>query len=182
MGFPCVQTVVVWVFLAFKPWWYGFSLRPKCGGRELINKNDLSYRRDWDSLDFLYRRASQTCPRAVGSRAGLAGPRVKKIQAVPFSSIRYIPFRYCPEHTGTAQSIPVSKTNWYCPEHTGTAQNIPVLSRAYRYCPGVSSSRLISLWYFPTILLLDNEEFRQDGIDDLLKSSGALSSKYGKNE
>ena len=79
MGFPCVQTVVVWVFLAFKPWWYGFSLRPKCGGQELINKNDLPYRRDRDSLDFLYPRASQTCP------------RVKKIQAVPLSSIRYIP-------------------------------------------------------------------------------------------
>merc|ERR1712105_213552 len=54
----------------------------------------------------------------------------------------------------------------------GIAQSIPVLPRTYRYCLGVSSSRLISLWYFLTILLLDNEEFRQDGIDDLLKSSG----------
>ena len=59
--------------------------------------------------------------------------------AVPVCSGQY---RYCPEHTGTVQSIPVSKPNRYCPEHTGTAQSIPVLSREYRYCPGVSSSRL----------------------------------------
>merc|ERR1712030_116486 len=43
--------------------------------------------------------------------------------------------------TDTAQSIPVPKPNRYCPEHTGTAQSIPVLSRAYQYCPGVSSFR-----------------------------------------
>ena len=61
------------------------------------------------------------------------------IWAVPVCSGQY---RYCPEHTGTVQSIPVPKPNRYCPEHTGTAQSIPVLSGAYRYCPGVSSSRL----------------------------------------
>ena len=60
------------------------------------------------------------------------------IWTVPVYSGQY---RYCPQHTGTAQSIPVPKPNRYCPEHTGTAQSIPVLSRAYRYCPGVSSSR-----------------------------------------
>ena len=49
--------------------WYGYSLRSKRGGMDipciLMNKNDLPYRRDRDSLDFLYPRASQTCPRAV---------------------------------------------------------------------------------------------------------------------
>ena len=29
---PCVQNVVVWIFLAFKMWWYGYSLRPKHDG------------------------------------------------------------------------------------------------------------------------------------------------------
>ena len=61
------------------------------------------------------------------------------IWAVPVCSGQY---RYCPEHTGTVQNIPVPKPNQYCPEHTGTAQSIPVLSRAYRYYPGVSSFRL----------------------------------------
>ena len=74
---------MVWIFLAFLAGWYGYSLRSKRGGMDipciLMNKNDLPYRRDRDSLDFLYPRASQTCP------------RVKKIQAVPLSSIRYIP-------------------------------------------------------------------------------------------
>ena len=90
---------MVWIFLAFLAGWYGYSLRSKRGGMDipciLMNKNDLPYRRDRDSLDFLYPRASQTCPRAygpraglAGPRAGLAGPRVKKIQAVPISSIR----------------------------------------------------------------------------------------------
>ena len=50
--------------------WYGYSLRSKRGGMDipciLMNKNDLPYRRDRDSLDFLYPRASQTCPRAYG--------------------------------------------------------------------------------------------------------------------
>ena len=81
-------------------------------------------------------------------------------------------YRYCPEHTGIVQNIPVLPRAYRFQKQTGTAQSIPVLPRTYRYCLGVSSSRLISLWYFPTILLLDNEEFRQDGIDDLLKSSG----------
>ena len=61
------------------------------------------------------------------------------IWAVPVCSGQY---QYCPQHTGTAQNIPVTKPNRYCPEHTGTAHSIPVLSRTYRYCPGVSSSRL----------------------------------------
>ena len=102
-----VLSGMVWVFLAFKTWWYGYSLRSKRDGMDipciLMNKNDLPYRRDRDSLDFLYPRASQTCPRAYGPRAGLAGPRVKKIQAVPLSSIRYIPFSFevfgIPDHS-----------------------------------------------------------------------------------
>ena len=36
---------------------------------------------------------------------------------------------------------PPSHTTNQSQNQTGTAQSIPVLSRAYRYCPGVSSSR-----------------------------------------
>ena len=43
-------------------------------------------------------------------------------------------YRYCPDHTGTAQNILVLPRIYrYCPEHTGS-KNKPVLPRAFRYC------------------------------------------------
>ena len=50
------------------------------------------------------------------------------IQIIPVLPSSY---RYCPDHTGTAQRIPVSKTNRYCPEHTSTVQSISVLPRCF---------------------------------------------------
>ena len=57
-------------------------------------------------------------------------------------------YRYCPQHTGTSQIVPVLPRAYrYYPEYTGTVQSILVLSKAYRYCPGVSSSRLYHFWW-----------------------------------
>ena len=63
-------------------------------------------------------------------------------------------YRYCSDHTGTAQNVLVLPRAYWFQKQTGTAQSIPVLPRTYRYCPGVLSSRFMMMRRRRTIVFI----------------------------